>query len=154
MYLDFPKILSDASHKYYKMVIIIGLPDTGKTKTITKFKEHIKAQYVNLNLVLSEKLLNFSSSEQQHKVEEILHKIIESSQNKTLLFDNTEILFDPNLNLNVLNLFKTISKHQTCIVSWTGSYSDGKLRYSDSGYWGSKQSYDIDDIEIINLNCD
>ena len=152
MDLDLIQTIADASKKYHKLVIVIGLPNTGKTRIINKIKENTNTVYINLNLVLSEKLLNHSSKEQQYKVEELLHETIEQNQNKTLLFDNNEILFDPNLNLDVLNLFKKISRHQTCIISWTGLLTDGKLRFSETGYWGSKPSYDIEDIEVINLN--
>jgi hypothetical protein len=149
---DFPQILSDASQKYNRLVIVIGLPNTGKTRILNKFKEHPNTVYLNLNLVISEKLLNYSSKEQQYKVEELLLEIIEPYPNKILLFDNNEILFDPNLHINVLNLFKRISRHQICILSWTGSVSDGKLRFGESDYWGSGPSYDLDDIKKIDLN--
>ena len=154
MDLNLNQILSDASKKYHRLVIVLGLPHTGKSKILHKFKEYSKTVLINLNLVLSEKLLNFPSTIQQFKVEEIIQNIITPYQNKTLLVDNTEILFDPNLNLDVLNLFKRISRHQTCIITWTGSISDGKLRFSESGYWGSKTSYELGDIEIIILNGD
>jgi ABC-type uncharacterized transport system ATPase component len=149
MDLNTTQILSDASKKYHRLVIVLGLPSTGKTKRLNKFKEHLNTVYINLNLALSEKLLNYSSNEQQYNVEELVNLIIDQHPTKVLLIDNTEIMFDPNLNLDVLNLFKRISRHQTCIITWTGSISDGKLRFSEAGYWGSKTSYDIGDIEII-----
>ena len=149
MDLNTTQILSDASKKYHRLVIILGLPNTGKTKKLKKFMEYANIAYINLNHILSEKLLNFSSNEQQYNVDDIINSILDQYRNKILLIDNTEIMFDPNLNLDVLNLFKRISRHQTCIITWTGSISDGKLRFSESGYWGSKTSYELGDIEII-----
>lgn len=150
MKLDIPTILSNASKKYHRLILIIGLPHSGKTEILERFGEHYPSSYINLALVLSEKLLNFSSNQRKNALNQMITEIIEPFHDKVLLFDNIELLFDPELQVDVLDLFRKISRHQICVICWSGVIKNDKVRFGDHGFWGD--SYDIGEIEVIDLN--
>lgn len=137
-------------NKYNKLVLIVGLPYSGKTKTLKEF-EGWNTRYINIGLEISEQLLDYAIEGRREAIDTIFNDYIVNYRDKVLLFDNIELLFDPDLGVEVLDLFIKLSRHIVCVVAWTGRVSDGVLRYGEPGYWGYK-SYNVKGIEVIDLN--
>src|SRR5690554_2605100 len=66
--------------------------------------------YVNVNLVLSEKLTDIAKSKYPLYVDDILNDHISSLESEIVWLGNIEILFDPQLHINPVRLFENISK--------------------------------------------
>jgi len=151
MSVNISRLLEETNHMYYKLLIVLGIPFSGKSKLLKEINQFPGTEYLNLGLLLSEKLLNHSTNHQKQIIDKLIQEIINPLKDIILVFDNIELLFDPNLNLNVLAIFKQISRHQPCVVAWTGRIFNNKLRFGELGYWGY-QSYDLGEIKVVNLN--
>ena len=137
-------------NKYNKLVLIVGLPHSGKTNTLKEF-EGLNTHYINLGLKVSERLLDHTIEGRREAIDTLFNEYITNYRDKVLLFDNIELLFDPDLGVEVLDLFLKLSRHVVCVVAWTGTVNDGVLQYGEPGYWGYK-SYNVKGIEVIDLN--
>ena len=144
------KLISVVKSKYNKLVLIVGLPHSGKTNTLKQF-EGRNTHYCNLGLEVSERLLDHTIEGRRDAIDTLFSEYITNYRDKVLLFDNIELLFDPDLGVEVLDLFLKLSRHVVCVVAWTGEVSDDVLRYGEPGYWGYK-SYNVKGIEVIDLN--
>lgn len=143
--------INDAKALYNRLVIIVGPPGSGKTRVLNKLAEKLGAPRINVNLTLSEKLLDVPTKRRPLSVSKILGQIISDSGGDTVLLDNTEMLFHPNLMTDPLQLFRQLSRNRTIVASWNGAFSEGDLVYANPGHPEYKK-YAGSDITIVELN--
>ena len=151
MNLSISRLISVASKKYHRLILIVGLPFSGKTRVLEEFRMEADASYINIGLDLSEGLLDYASDERKNVLFTLFNEVVENHDGDVLLFDNIEVLFDPDLGVNVLDLFLKVSRHRVCVVAWSGVVADGFLRFGEPGFWGYR-SYNIGDVVVIDLN--
>jgi predicted ATPase len=113
----------EAVHKVaadrHRLVIVLGEFGSGKTGLLKDVAAEIGGTYINLNLLLTDKLLTTPRS--QHAdgvtVQQLIDSICEeaSPDGHPLFVDNLEILFSPELGkINPIDTFKRISRQ--CVV--------------------------------------
>jgi hypothetical protein len=151
---DLENILSKVNEVrslYNRLVIIVGGPGSGKTRLLNRLGEKTDAHRINVNLALSEKLLDVPTKRRPLSISKILGQIISESGGDTVLLDNTETLFHPDLMTDPLQLFRQLSRNRTIVASWNGAISEGDLVYANPGHPEYKK-YAASDITIIELN--
>ena len=139
----------------HKRVILLGGFDSGKTTLLRSLATEAGAVYVNLNLLLTDRLLSLPRSQYNDGV--TVHRLIDelcdelSPDGQTLLVDNIELLFSPELGkINPVDTFKRISRQRPVVLALParrhGSYAD----YSELG----REDYmriPLEDYVIIEL---
>lgn len=110
------------SHDRHKLVILLGMFGSGKTKILKQIEAESDAVYINLNLELSERFLQMPASKVGDGVS--VHAIIGdicdrfSGGGKTLLIDNIELLFSPELSkINPVDTFKRMARERPIILA-------------------------------------
>jgi hypothetical protein len=101
---------------------------------------------INLGIELSQKLLPLTSRERKLKTCEIVSELIDAQGAPRLAIDNTEVIFDPSLMLNLLGLLQSLSRTRLLIWSWNGEVEDGHVTYA---YPGHPEHQRIPTSEII-----
>lgn len=142
--------MQSAEILYHRLVLLVGEPGSGKTKILQSVAKDCKTSVLNINLSLSNKLLELSHKQRILRVPLILNQIVEQAQSPAVL-DNLEILFDKNLQQDPLRLLQGLSRNRTVIASWIGSFSDGRLSYAESGH-PEYCSYESVDALIVGMD--
>jgi superoxide dismutase len=101
---------------------------------------------LNLNEVLSKKLLEYEHNERKMFVVDELNKIIDSAVSPLLISD-FEMLFNPEYQIDVLKLFIMLNRRKKLAIVWCGEFEEGKLRFSEIDYL-DYSSYDVIDYDI------
>jgi hypothetical protein len=112
--------------RWNKLLIVCG-------KTSYKANDiaiEINVPYINLNLMLSEKLTAVSKSKYPFQVREILESILEEQQSNTYWLGDIEILFDKQLRQNPVRLLEQLGKKYKLVISWLGKCSGRNLTYA------------------------
>ena len=149
---DFGNVLAEAltvmSRSSNKLIIILrNKTDVDIAKAIESFSRENKIKNVNLGLQLSRYLFENDIN----TVNDYLSKDLNTGN--TLIVNNAEILFDSEISISPLKLFKTIARHQVLIV-----VIDGRIRYDGKFIYGSSSNNDyiqyeeLTDTYIIDLN--
>lgn len=106
----------------HKLVVLIGKFGAGKTKVLKLIAEQSGGIYLNLNLELSERLLKLPAKATNDGV--TVHRLIDeicdqfSPNRETLLVDNVEMLFSPELGkINPVDTFKRISRERPVVIA-------------------------------------
>lgn len=92
-----------------------------------------KIEVLNLNLMLSESLINTPKNKYPLYVEEIVQNLLHDSS-KIYLLQHIEMLFDPILQTHPIRLLENVSKRNKLIVIWPGAYENGILIYAENGH--------------------
>lgn len=92
--------------------------------------EEIDSSILNINVIISEQLLDIPSKLQAIKTQRIITEVIRNNPQKVIVIDNFEILFSPILKVKPIELFRELSRYKTIIVIWRYSYENNRLVYA------------------------
>lgn len=119
-----------ASSLYYRLVIVVGPPRSGKTSTLRYLERERGWPLVNVNLALSEKLLELTARQRALRVARIVDDIVQEQGGDTVLLDNIEMLFHPDLKQDPLRLLHRLSRNRTIVATWRGAQLGASLTYA------------------------
>ena len=140
--------IQQASSQYFRLVILAGLPNSGKTAALQALANRGGCQLINVNLELSKKMLELSRSQRSRQVEPLLRNLIVAAPGEVVLLDNLEILFDTALEVEPLRLLQVSSRNRTVVASWSGTYVGGTLTYAEPSHPEFVQFKAVDAIVI------
>ncbi len=141
----------EESHQcYHRLILVVGKSGKGKTILLKELRDELKIPYINVNLELSQQLLELSNRQRKLKVFECMLKTIDQKDPVALL-DNTEILFDINLEQDPLKLLQILSRDQCIVAAWNGEISDRMLIYAKPGHQ-EYRIYELNDQIAFSLN--
>ena len=119
---------------YYRLMLVVGPPRTGKTTILRRLAGERSWPLVNVNLALSERLLEFPSQRRALQVPSLLGRIADDHAGDVLLLDNIEILFSPELKQDPLRLLQGLGRHRSVVAAWAGEYDGGRLTCAEPGH--------------------
>jgi len=140
-------------YKYYKLILLVGPIGSGKTKLLKRISADYNYDYINVNLQLSEKLINIPLEERCYYVDDFMEEILFQSKTDVTILDNIEILFSNHLKIDPLKLLKNISRYRKIIASWGGIYVNGILTYAEIGH-SEHRKYKKSDLDVIVISIE
>ena len=131
-------------NKYNK---ILYLYEYKKGDTLKYYSEVNKLTYINVNLYLSEKLMDVKPNRRPYKVIDLMNSLGDNDDD-IICIDYFEILFEPSLKLQPFDILKNLSRRKTVLVAWRYELKDGYLVYAQPGQKKKKKEL-ITDTTII-----
>lgn len=122
--------IEKARQLYHRLVIVAGPPRSGKTSALRDLHDERGWPLVNVNLALSEKLLELTTKQRALRVARIVDDIVHEHAGDTVLLDNIEMLFHPDLKQDPLRLLQSLSRNRTIVATWRGSHIRTSLTYA------------------------
>jgi len=145
--------IQQAASQYFRLVVLVGAPRSGKTATLQSTAQKLGCEVVNVNLELSKRMLDLTRSQRSRQVERQLKELIAAATGQVVLLDNLEILFDTALEVDPLRLLQVSSRNRTIVASWSGSYRDSTLTYAEPGHPEFVQIKQFEAIVITVGTC-
>lgn len=142
--------ISASRDLYYRLTILVGESGSGMSDILRQAAKKHGVAVTNLNLELSQALLDLTPKQRVLRLPELLDQIAEQSS-EPLVLDNLELIFDHNLKQDPLKLLKNISRNRAVVASWNGVLVDGRLTYAESGH-PEYRSYETNDILTVTVN--
>lgn len=115
---------------YHRLVLLVGPPRSGKTTALRELNATQGWPLINLNLSLSEKLLELTSKQRALRVSRLVDDVLHDHPGDTLLLDNIEMLFHPDLKQDPLRLLQSLSRNRTIVATWRGQQQGSTLTYA------------------------
>ncbi len=135
---------------YHRLVLLVGETGSGKTTAIRDAAHELGSDdVINVNLALSAKLLELTSRQRAVHLSKLLGEEVENAAPVALL-DNTEILFDHDLQQDPLRLLQSMSRIRCIVASWNGTIRDNKLTYAEAGH-PEYRSYDLTETLVVDM---
>ena len=101
--------------------------------------EELEKNAIALNVSIAEKLITT-------KLPSIIDTIIADLPEDSIIKD-FDVLFNPDYQIDVLQLLIAACKKKEFAILWPGTYSDGKLMYAETDYSDFK-IYDLDKYDV------
>lgn len=125
------KAIKSASNDHFKLIIISGGFKSGKTHLLKKLAIDFEYLYLNLNLLLSKKLLQINEDSYVTQSQDVIKEIFDDLNDKIILVDNIELLFSKEVaSLNPVEVFKNLARDKLIIMSLPGKLKGDKIEYS------------------------
>lgn len=133
---------------YHRLVLVVGPSRSGKTSALRDLHVERGWPLLNTNLALSEKLLELTVRQRALRVARIVDDIVQEHALQTILLDNIEMLFHPDLKQDPLRLLQTLSRNRTIVATWRGVQAGKSLIYGAPGH-PEYRRYDNPDALIV-----
>lgn len=115
---------------YHRLVILVGPLGAGKTAALRELHAERGWPLINLNLALSEKLLELTVRQRKLRVARLADDVIREHDAPVVMFDNLEMLFHPDLKQDPLRLLQSLARNRTIVATWRGAHSGRSLTYA------------------------
>lgn len=119
-----------APQLYYRLVIAVGPARSGKTSALRDLEAEHGWPLVNVNLSLSERLLELTARQRALRVARIVDDIVNEKESEVIMLDNIEMLFHPELEQDPLRLLQSLSRNRTIVATWRGALQGQALIYA------------------------
>ncbi len=126
---DFPVVIVQAHQGVFVLAPKVTVPVT--------------APVVNIGLMLSERMYKAKVDGSPINITNELDSIL-GDEHRDITVENTDILFSPEYELDVIKLFLQVGRNQRFYLQWPGEITGEKLTYSEPGRFDFKE-YNIKD---------
>jgi hypothetical protein len=134
---------------YHKLVLLVGAPGSGKTHHLRSFASQSSLPYLNVNLSLSQRMLELTRGQRARKAEGLFEEMIaHAAEGGAVVLDNLELLFDATLQVDPLRLLQKVSRNTLVVASWNGTYQGGTLTYAEPHHPEYRSYGNVDAIVV------
>lgn len=106
-----------------------------------------KEKVFPVNKALAAELIKCKPMRRTMQLEKCFVKVLESLPEQPIIKD-IDVLFNPAYKVDVMKLLSSAYKQKQFSLVWPGTFSDGKLIYSEEGY-PDYRVYEIKDYDIM-----
>ncbi len=125
---------ASAASAYHRLVLVVGPIHSGKTAALQEVAERSGWPRLNINLELSQRLLEYTQRKRTLRAARVLSDIVDETGADTVLLDNIEVLFSPDLKQDPLRLLQGLSRNRTIVAAWPGVVDGDSLLYADPSH--------------------
>jgi len=119
---------------YNRLALVVGPLGAGKTVALRGFAEFRGTPVINVNLEMSRALLEVPRAQRSVTAPRVLKELVEATPGDTVVLDNIEILFAPDLKLDPLRALRQLSRDRTLVASWNGRVEGDRLLYAEPSH--------------------
>ncbi|WP_367112030.1 BREX-3 system P-loop-containing protein BrxF [uncultured Psychrobacter sp.] len=141
------KLIVSSKELYHRLVLIVG-EKNACSRIIHETAESYGKQPININLDLSEKLLQLNHKKRQLKLQNLMWNLVKDEKEIVFLTD-TEILFDSSLQQDPLKILQEVSRNIRVVAYWGGEVNNAKLVYAIPNH-SEYREYSSNDVVFIN----
>jgi hypothetical protein len=148
------ELLPTLPQQYHRLILVVGRHGAGKTHLLKELCRRADGAipYLNLNLALSQRLLDLASKERPLRARRLLAQVLDEHPQETLALDNIELLFEPTLHQDPLVLLKGLSRNKSLIAAWPGTYDAASqvLTYAEPGH-PEHRRYQKPEVMVVRM---
>jgi len=126
--------LATAQDLFHRLVLVAGRASTDVTRVLTEAAERGGFPVLNVGEQLTKLVMQIPVRQRVARVAEEFSLLVGQCASQVVAVNHIEVLFAPELRLDVMRLLQTVSRHTTLLVAWPGDVSDADLVYASSDH--------------------
>ena len=145
------RLVGDIGDLNSKLILLVGPSHGGKTQLLRQLGTKLNIEPLNVGLELGRRLAATPSSKRGFSTGELLRDIADKPGSVApLLLDNLELLFEPSLQINPLELVRRLAHAKRVVAVWPGELRNDRLVYADMSH-PEHRDYSCDGVVILEI---
>ena len=134
-----------------KLILLAGPSHSGKTKLLRELGSKLNIEPLNVGLELGRRLAATPNNKRGFSAGELLREIADKERTEDpLLLDNLELLFEPGLQINPLDLVRRLAHSKRVVAIWPGELRGDRLVYADMSH-PEHRDYSQDGVVVLEI---
>lgn len=134
-----------------KLILLVGPSRSGKTQWLRQLGDKLNIEPLNVGMELGRRLLATPNNKRGFSAGELLREIADGERTKDpLLLDNLELLFEPTLQINPLDLVRQLAHSKRVVAVWPGEMRSDRLVYADMSH-PEHRDYSRDGVVVVRI---
>jgi hypothetical protein len=127
------RLIGEINDLQSKLILLVG--SSGKTRLLRALARRLNAEPLDVGVTLGRRLAVTPVSDRSFSTNELLREIADGvGGDAPLLLDNIEVLFEPSLKVNPLNVIKLLAHSRRVVAVWPGEIRNDRLIYAGMGH--------------------
>ena len=110
--------IEQAKENENKLILIVGLPGSGKSKLIHEYSKDSGIPILDLDNIFKDTTNNIA---------EVMDNFLVTYNKDVLLLDNKKILYAKDSNIDMLSFLKNLAEKLIVVATWNGKVDNNKL---------------------------
>lgn len=110
--------IEKAKENENKLILIVGLPGSGKSKLIHEYSKDSGIPILDLDNIFKDTTNNIA---------EVMDNFLVTYNKDVLLLDNKKILYAKDSNIDMLSFLKNLAEKLIVVATWNGKLDNNKL---------------------------
>lgn len=141
------RLVAEVGDLQSKLILLVG--NGSKTQLLRQLAQRLNVAPRNVGATLGNRLAATTAAERGFLTNELLREVTDSARgNAPLLLDNLEVLFEPSLKINPLDLIKRLAHSRRVVAVWPGEMRDDRLLYASIGH-PEYRDYSCDGVVVF-----
>lgn len=134
-----------------KLILLVGPSRSGKTQLLRQLGANLNLEPLNIGLELGRRLAATPNNKRGFSAGELLREIADKERTEDrLLLDNLELLFEPGLQINPLDLVRRLAHSKRVVAVWPGELRGDRLVYADMSH-PEHRDYSRDGVVVLEI---
>lgn len=134
-----------------KLILLVGPSRSGKTQLLRQLGAKLSIEPLNVGLELGRHLAATPNNKRCFSAGELLREIADQKRTEDpLLLDNLELLFEPSLQINPLDLVRRLAHSKRVVAVWPGELRGDRLVYADMSH-PEHRDYSRDSAVVLEI---
>ena len=134
-----------------KLILLVGPSRSGKTQLLRQLSAKLNIEPLNVGLELGRRLAATPNNKRGFSAGGLLREIADKERTEApLLLDNLELLFEPGLQINPLDLVRRLSHSKRVVAVWPGELRGDRLVYADMSH-PEHRDYSRDGVVVLEI---
>lgn len=145
------RLIGDIGELNCKLILLVGPSHSGKTQLLRQLGAKLNIESLNVGLELGRGLAATPNNKRGFSAGELLREIVDKERPEDpLLLDNLELLFEPGLQINPLDLVRRLAHSKRVVAVWPGALRGDRLVYADMSH-PEHRDYSCDGVVVLEI---
>ena len=145
------RLISEIGDLNSKLILLVGPSRSGKTQLLRQLGAKLNIEPLNVGLDLGRRLAATPNNKRGFSAGELLREIVDKERAEApLLLDNLELLFEPGLQINPLDLVRLLAHSKRIVAVWPGELRGDRLVYADMSH-PEHRDYSRDGVVVLEI---
>ena len=145
------RLIGEINDLNSKLILLVGQSRSGKTQLLRQVGAKLNIEPLNIGLELGRRLAATPNSKRGFSAGELLREIADTERtDRPLLLDNLELLFEPSLQINPLDLVRRLAHSKRIVAVWPGELRGDRLVYADMSH-PEHRDYSRDGVVVLEI---
>jgi len=123
-----------AGTRYHRLLFIVGGDDQVRSRLLQTLATELSGLHLMVSVAVAEALLPEPRAGRVAGLGPLLEELTASAGAPVVCLDAIEVLFLPELRVDVLGRLQQLSRNRTFVVNWPGTWDGQRLTYADASH--------------------